>query len=116
MKRSIIFILPMEIQRFNVENLQKYSRSEKLPQQIFLKKIKTFAASMNYFMKYLSNEIALASNKKLNMLCQICCASNIYSNRPMLKEEAKVIKERLQWCSLDGFSASDGWLDGWETA
>ena len=26
------------------------------------------------------------------------------------------MKERLQDCSLGGFSASDGWLDGWKTA
>ena len=34
----------------------------------------------------------------------------------MLKEKAKTIKERLQDSSLDGFSALDGWLDGWKTA
>ena len=34
----------------------------------------------------------------------------------MLKKEAKAMKERLQDCSLGGFSASDGWLDGWKTA
>ena len=34
----------------------------------------------------------------------------------MLKERAPAIKERLQDCSLDGLSASDGWLDGWKTA
>ena len=34
----------------------------------------------------------------------------------MLKEEAKAIKKKLQDCRLDGFSASDGWLDGWKTA
>ena len=27
-----------------------------------------------------------------------------------------MIKERIQDSSLDGFSALDGWLDGWETA
>ena len=34
----------------------------------------------------------------------------------MLKEEAKVIKETLKNCSPDGFSASNGWLDGQKTA
>ena len=34
----------------------------------------------------------------------------------MLKEEAEAIKERFQDYSLDNFSASDGWLDGWKTA
>ena len=33
-----------------------------------------------------------------------------------MKEDAKPIKGRLQNCSLDGFSASDGWLDGWKTS
>ena len=47
---------------------------------------------------------------------QRCNASNIYSNGPMLKEEAKTIKERLQDCSLDGFTTLDGWLDRWKTA
>ena len=46
----------------DVENLQK---SETLPQQIMIKKRKTFAVSMNYFMKNLRNEIALASTEKL---------------------------------------------------
>ena len=27
-----------------------------------------------------------------------------------------MIKERIHDSSLDGFSALDGWLDGWETA
>ena len=27
-----------------------------------------------------------------------------------------MIKERIQDSSLDGFSALDGWLDGWKTA
>ena len=40
---------------------------------------------------------------------------NISPNGPMLKEEAKAIKERLQDCSL-GFSASYGLLDGCKTA
>ena len=33
-----------------------------------------------------------------------------------MKEEAKPIKGRLQNCSLDVFSASDGWLDRWKTS
>ena len=55
-------------------------------------------------------------NEILHEWYQRCCASNIYPNGPMLNKEAKAIKERLQDCSLDGFSASDGCLDGWKTA
>ena len=49
------------------------------------------------------------NNQKINEILyewyQRCCTSSIYPNGPMLKEEAKAIKERLQNCSLDGFSA-----------
>ena len=73
---------------------------------------------MNYFAKNLRNEIALASTETLMRSqwyewYQKCCAD---PNEPMLKEEAKAIKARLQYCSLDCFSASDGWLDGLKTA
>ena len=43
---------------------------------------------------------------------QTCCASNIYQNGPMLKEEVKAVKKRLQNCSIDDFSAPHRWLDG----
>ena len=33
-----------------------------------------------------------------------------------MEEKTKAIKERLQDSSLDSFSASDEWLDGWKTA
>ena len=55
-------------------------------------------------------------NEILHDWYQRRCASNICSNEPTLKEEAKTIKERLQICSLDGFNASDGWSDRWKTA
>ena len=55
-------------------------------------------------------------NEILHEWYQRCCASNIYPNGPMLKEEAKTIKERLQDSNLQGFSVSDEWLDGWKTA
>ena len=44
-----------------------------------------------------------------------CCASKIYPNSVMLKEEAIAIKEQLQSSDFDEFSASDGWLDCWKT-
>ena len=37
-----------------------------------------------------------------------CCASNIYPNGAMLKEEVMAMKEQLQNSSSDDFSASDG--------
>ena len=55
-------------------------------------------------------------NEILHEWCQGYCASNIYPNELMLKKEPKAKKERLQDCSLGGFNASDGWLDGWKTA
>ena len=45
-----------------------------------------------------------------------CCASNIYPNGVMVKEEAMLVKERLQNSDYDCFNASDGWLDGWKTS
>ena len=33
----------------------------------------------------------------------------------MVKEEAMAIKEQLQNSDFDDFSASDGWLDCWNT-
>ena len=44
-----------------------------------------------------------------------CCASNIYPNGVMLKEEAMTIKEQLQNSNLDDFGAWDVWLDCWKT-
>ena len=38
------------------------------------------------------------SNETLYEWYQRCCASNIYPNGPLAKEEAKAIKERLQDC------------------
>ena len=42
---------------------------------------------------------------------QKCCSSNFYPNGPLLKEEAMEIKNQLQNSDLDGFVASDGWLE-----
>ena len=39
------------------------------------------------------------------------CASNIYPNGVILKEEAMAIKEQLQNSDFDDFSVSDGWLE-----
>ena len=44
-----------------------------------------------------------------------CCASNIYPNVAMLKEDAMAIKEQLQNSDFDDFSTLDGWLDCWKT-
>ena len=53
------------MQRLDAENLQKYSVLEKLLLQLLLKKKRPFAFSSNYFVKNLTNEIALASTGKL---------------------------------------------------
>ena len=43
-----------------------------------------------------------------------CEASGIYLNKPLLKEEAMNIKQSLNRPELDGFKASEGWLDKWK--
>ena len=43
-----------------------------------------------------------------------CEASGIYLNRPLLKEEAMNIKQSLNRPELNGFKASEGWLDKWK--
>ena len=44
-----------------------------------------------------------------------CCASNMYPNYVMLKEEAMAMKVQLQNSDFDDFSVSDGSLDCWKT-
>ena len=44
-----------------------------------------------------------------------CCASNIYPNGAMLKEEGMAIKEQLQNSDFDDFNSSDACLDCWKT-
>ena len=43
-----------------------------------------------------------------------CCYSNFYPNGPLLKEEAMEIKSQFQNSNLDGFVASDRWLEKWK--
>ena len=43
-----------------------------------------------------------------------CESSGIYVNGPLLKEEAMNIKQSLNLPELDGFKASEGWLDQWK--
>ena len=43
-----------------------------------------------------------------------CESSGIYVNGPLLKEEAMRIKQSLNLPELDGFKASEGWLDEWK--
>ena len=43
-----------------------------------------------------------------------CESSGIYVNGPLLKEEAMSIKQSLNLPELDGFKASEGWLDKWK--
>ena len=54
-------------------------------------------------------------NEILFEWCKRFCASNIYPNGAMLKEEAMAIKEQLKNSGFDDFRASDGWLDRWKT-
>ena len=43
-----------------------------------------------------------------------CESSGIYVNGPLLKEESMSIKQSLNLPELDGFKASEGWLDKWK--
>ena len=59
------------------------------------------------------------SYHKINEILFECykryCASNIYTNGVILKEEVKTIKERFWNIDFDEFSPSGGWLDCWKT-
>ena len=73
---------------------------------------------MKCFMKNQRNVTVITYHKINEILFEWykrCCASNIYPNGVMLKEEAMAIKEQLQNSDFDDFSASDGWLDCWKT-
>ena len=53
---------------------------------------------------HLINEILIAWYKK-------CASANVFPDGPMLKEEAMLIKERLNKDELATFTASNGWLE-----
>ena len=55
-----------------------------------------------------------AINEILYSWFKKCEASGIYVNGPLLKEEAMNIKQSLNRPELDGFKASEGWLDKWK--
>ena len=77
------------------------------------KKLKIFKARVSntldkHHQKFkLINEILYAWFRK-------CESSGIYVNGPLLKEEAMNIKQSLNRPELDGFKASEGWLDKWK--
>ena len=68
-------------------------------------------------MTKLRNAVA-QENIRLSMILyewyQKCCSSNFYPNGHLLKEEAMEIKNHLQNSDVDGFVASDGWLEKWK--
>ena len=41
----------------------------------------------------------------------LACSKNIYPYGPILKDKAKEIAEKL---GIEGFKASNGWLDKWK--
>ena len=43
-----------------------------------------------------------------------CTSANVYLDEPLLQEEAKEIKRRLDKEEFSGFTASNGWLDSWK--
>ena len=92
------------IQTLDVENLQKYLKSEKAA-----------AAKHELFPEKSKKHNRPGNNQKINDILylwyQRCFASNIYPNGPMFKEEVMTIKESLKHSSLDQLCASDGWLD-----
>lgn len=59
---------------------------------------------MRHGQYHLINEILLTWYKK-------CANANVFPDSPMLKEEAMLIKERLNKNDLATFTASNGWLE-----
>ena len=108
------------IQTLDVENLQKYLKSEKAAAANILKEEKSIRSQHELFREKSKKRNRPGKYQKINDILylryQRSCASNIYPNGSMLKEEAMAIKESLQDSSLDQFRASDGWLDTWKSA
>ena len=67
---------------------------------------------MNYFMKNLKNEIALASTKILMRSYTSATRDSVILT---FTQTDQCRKSTQDW-SLDSFSVSDGWLDGWKIA
>ena len=99
------------IQTLDVENLQKYLKSEKAAAANILKEEKSIRSQHELFPEKSKKHNRPGNNQKINDILylwyQRCFASNIYPNGPMFKEEVMTIKESLKHSSL----ASDGWLD-----
>ena len=55
------------------------------------------------------------NERKVTEWYKRCCASNVYPNGIMLKEETMAIKEQPQNSHFDDFSVSDSWLVCWKT-
>ena len=114
MKRWNFWTLLKAIQSLDVENLQKYLKSENAAANIFQEE-KSIRSQHELFRGKSKKRIRPGKYQKINDILylwyQRCFASNIYPNGPMLKEEVMAIKESLKHSRLDQFRASDGWLD-----
>ena len=114
-KRWSFKTLLKAIQTLDVENLQKYLKSEKTAAANILQEEKSIRSQHELFCEKSKKRNRPGKYQKINDILylwyQRCFASNIYPNGPMLKEEVMVIKESLKHSSLDQFRASDGWLD-----
>ena len=119
-KRWSFKTLLKAIQTLDVENLQKYLKSEKTAAANILKEEKSIRSQHELFHEMSKKLNRSGKYQKINDILylwyQTFCALNIYPNGPMLKDEAMAIKESLQDGSLDQFCASDGWLDMWKSA
>ena len=120
MKRWNFWTLLKAIQTLDVENLQKYLKSEKTAAANIFQEEKSIRSQHELFCGKSKKRIRPGKYQKINDILylwyQRCFASNIYPNGPMLKEEVMAIKESLKHSRLDQFRASDGWLDTQKSA
>ena len=114
MKRLRFWILPKKNPKLGCRKLADTCKIGKTAAADILKDEKKIREQHEMF-----REKSKKRNHKINEILfkwyQRCCASNIYPNGVILKEEAMAIKEQLQNSDFDDFSASDGWLDCWKT-
>ena len=122
MKRWSFWTLLKAIQTLDVENFQKYLKSEKIATANILQEEKSIRSQHKLFREKSKKRNRPGKYQRINDICgndlsyQRCFASNIYPNGPMLKEEVMAIKESLKHSRLDQFRASDGWLDTQKSA
>ena len=119
MKGSSFWILPKKIPKLGCRKLADIYKIGKTAAANILKNEKKIREQHEMFCEKSKKRNRHSKYQKINDILfewyKRCCASNIYPNGVMLKEEVMAIKEQLQNSNFDDFSASDGWLDYWKT-